>query len=214
MIASNKTGIVNIYSVYGFNSRNKISIERNKTMNVSKKYEINDINFTERGELLLAMDNGSVMVYYRDTDKIEFVIDAHLYSIGNIYVIEDKQALLSTSEDRSIRMVEFPEFYPGQMIRKELTNLNHSSIKNKTGFNEDNEDKYINAENNDDNDSEMNNKWYQSNSKINMNFNNDMNEKKNKEEFQIMISVPINKSYENIFSDDLDGWDDEIEEFK
>ena len=60
----------------------------------------------------------------------------------------------------------------------------------------------------------MNNKWYQSNSKINMNFNNDMNEKKNKEEFQIMISVPINKSYENIFSDDLDGWDDEIEEFK
>ena len=214
MIASNKTGIVNIYSVYGFNSRNKISIERNKTMNVSKKYEINDINFTERGELLLAMDNGSVMVYYRDTDKIEFVIDAHLYSIGNIYVIEDKQALLSTSEDRSVRMVEFPEFYPGQMIRKELTNLNHSSIKNKTGFNEDNEDKYINAENNDDNDSEMNNKWYQSNSKINMNFNNDMNEKKNKEEFQIMISVPINKSYENIFSDDLDGWDDEIEEFK
>ena len=31
---------------------------------------------------------------------------------------------------------------------------------------------------------------------------------------KIMISVPINKSYENIFSDDLDGWDDEIEEFK
>ena len=84
MIASNKTGIVNIYSVYGFNSRNKITIEKNKTMNVSKKYEINDIYFTERGELLLAMDNGSILVYYHDTDNIEFVIDAHLYSIGNI----------------------------------------------------------------------------------------------------------------------------------
>ena len=131
MIASNKTGIVNIYSVYGFNSRNKINVEHNKTLNVSRKYEINDIGFTERGELLLAMDNGSIMVYYRDTDNIEFVIDAHLYSIGNIFVIEDKHALLSTSEDKSVRMIEFPSDYPAQVIRKDLTNLNHMSIKNR-----------------------------------------------------------------------------------
>ena len=31
--------------------------------------------------------------------------------------------------------------------------------------------------------------------------------------YQIMIIEPINKSYETIFSDDLDGWDDEIEEY-
>ena len=28
-----------------------------------------------------------------------------------------------------------------------------------------------------------------------------------------MIVEPLNKSYKNIFSDDLDGWDDTIEEF-
>ena len=202
MIASNKTGIINIYSVYGFNSRNKITIEKNKTLTVSKKYEINDINFTERGELLLALDNGSIMVYYKDTDKIEFVIDAHLYSIGNIYVIEDKHALLSTSEDRSVRMVEFPDFYPGQVIRKELANLNHISIKNKTQFNEDNHDEYINDEEN--------------NSRINSNntYNNsNITNIKNRDQYKIMISVPVNKSYENIFSDDLDGWDDSIDEY-
>ena len=28
-----------------------------------------------------------------------------------------------------------------------------------------------------------------------------------------MLIEPINKSYTNIFSDDLDGWDDEVEEY-
>ena len=215
MIASNKTGIVNVYSVYGFNSRNKINVEFSKTINVSKKYEINDIGFTERGELLLALDNGSVLVYYRDTDNIEFVIDAHLYSIGNIFVIEDKHALLSTSEDKSVRMVEFPNSYPAQEIRKELTNLNHTSIKKKIDnqdYNNNNtnkndyEEDYISNENNyisNNNDREMNNEKYNNYNNINRN---------NKEQYTIMVSEPMNKSYQNIFSDDLDGWDEAIEE--
>lgn len=216
MIASNKTGIVNIYSLYGFNSRNKINVEYNKTLNVSKKYEINDIGFTERGELLFAMDNGSIMVYYRDTDNIEFVIDAHLYSIGNIFVIEDKRALLSTSEDKSVRMVEFPNDYPAQVIRKELTNLNHINIKNKVdnsdynyNNNKENEEMdYNNEENNyiNYNNDGMKDKYN------NYNNNTDIN-RNNKEQYTIMISEPMNKSYTNIFSDDLDGWDEAIEEY-
>jgi hypothetical protein len=235
MIASNKTGVVNIYSIYGFNSRNKISIEKNKTMYVSKKYEINDIKFTERGELLLAMDNGSVLVYYRGTDNIEFVIDAHLYSIGNIFVVEDKHALISTSEDRSIRMVEFPAYYPGQMIRRELTNLNHVSIKNKIENSRKNDyyhdsikksnDNDIDIENNDRNDikdydDNYNDNYSQkkkNNNDYNMinndNYINNKNEDKYMNYYQIMIIEPINKSYSTIFSDDLDGWDDEIEEY-
>ena len=216
MIASNKTGIVNIYSLYGFNSRNKINVEYNKTLNVSKKYEINDIGFTERGELLFAMDNGSIMVYYRDTDNIEFVIDAHLYSIGNIFVIEDKRALLSTSEDKSVRMVEFPNDYPAQVIRKELTNLNHINIKNKVdnsdynyNNNKENEEMdYNNEENNyiNYNNDGMKDKYNNYNNNTNINRNN-------KEQYTIMISEPMNKSYTNIFSDDLDGWDEAIEEY-
>ena len=207
MIASNKTGIVNIYSVYGFNSRNKINVEHNKTLNVSRKYEINDIGFTERGELLLAMDNGSIMVYYRDTDNIEFVIDAHLYSIGNIFVIEDKHALLSTSEDKSVRMIEFPSDYPAQVIRKDLTNLNHMSIKNRVDNldynNKENEEvDYINETNTySNNNGEMNKEKY--------NYTN----RNSKEQYTIMISESMNKSYANIFSDDLDGWNEEIEEY-
>ena len=100
-------------------------------MYVYKKKEINDIKFTKRGELLLTMDNGSVLVYYKRTDNIEFVIDAHSYSIVNIFVVEDNHALISISEDRSIRMLEFPAYYPGQIIRRGLTNLNHISIEDK-----------------------------------------------------------------------------------
>ncbi len=233
MIASNKTGVVNIYSIYGFNSRNKISIEKNKTMYVSKKYEINDIKFTERGELLLAMDNGSVLVYYKGTDNIEFVIDAHLYSIGNIFVVEDKHALISTSEDRSIRMVEFPAYYPGQMIRRELTNLNHVSIKNKIensrkndyyhdSINKNNDNDIENNDRNDikDYDDDYNDNYSQkkkNNNDYNMinndNYIDNKNEDKYMNYYQIMIIEPINKSYKTIFSDDLDGWDDEIEEY-
>ena len=228
MIASNKTGTLNIYSIYGFNSRNKISIEKNKTMYVSRKYEINDIKFTVRGELLLAMDNGSVLVYYKGTDEIEFVIDAHLHSIGNIFVIEDKHALISTSEDRSVRMVEFPAFYPGQMIRRELTNLKHVSIKNKIenlrkkDYYHDsirnNDENYNNDDINDNIDeiySEENNKSSKNNE--NYSYSNTNNKNKNEDkymnDYQIMIIEPINKSYKTIFSDDLDGWDDELEEY-
>ena len=216
MIASNKTGIVNIYSLYGFNSRNKINVEYNKTLNVSKKYEINDIGFTERGELLFAMDNGSIMVYYRDTDNIEFVIDAHLYSIGNIFVIEDKRALLSTSEDKSVRMVEFPNDYPAQVIRKELTNLNHINIKNKVdnsdyNYNNNKENEEIDYNNEENNYINYNNDGMKE--KYN-NYNNNTNiNRNNKEQYTIMISEPMNKSYTNIFSDDLDGWDEAIEEY-
>ena len=216
MIASNKTGIVNIYSLYGFNSRNKINVEYNKTLNVSKKYEINDIGFTERGELLFAMDNGSIMVYYRDTDNIEFVIDAHLYSIGNIFVIEDKRALLSTSEDKSVRMVEFPNDYPAQVIRKELTNLNHINIKNKVdnsdyNYNNNKENEEIDYNNEENNYINYNNDGMKD--KYN-NYNNNTNiNRNNKEQYTIMISEPMNKSYTNIFSDDLDGWDEAIEEY-
>ena len=213
MIASNSVGIVNIYSVYGFNSRNKINVEKNKTIKVSKKYEINDIGFTERGELLLAMDNGSIMVYFRDTDYIEFVIDAHLYSIGNIFVIEDKHALISTSEDKSVRMVEFPSSYPAQMIRKELTNLNHNNIKNKINNYE------YNNKDNDDNDNDINeeeNNYNYNNNRdrdINKEKYRDNNNRNNLEQFSFMIIEPMNKSYQTIFSDDLDGWDEEVEEY-
>ena len=228
MIASNKVGIVNIYSLFGFNSRNKISIEKNKTMHVSKKYEINDIKFTERGELLLAMDNGSVLVYYRGTDDIEFVIDVHLYSIGNIFVIEDKHALISTSEDKSVRMVEFPAFYPGQMIRRELTNLNHVSIKNKiektrkNDYYTDSINKNKKIENNEEDEEDIkeniNDNFSNKNNSSNNNSLNYLNNNNNKSEnafnhYQIMIIEPINKSYKTIFSDDLDGWDNEIEEY-
>ena len=225
MMVSNKTGILNIYSIYGFNSRNKISIEKNKTIYVSRKYEINDIKFTLRGELLLAMDNGSVLVYYRGLDEIEFVIDAHLHSIGNIFVIEDKHALISTSEDRSVRMVEFPAFYPGQMIRRELTNLKHVSIKNKIENSRKKEYYHDSIKNNNENNnsnndniineiySNENDKNYKNNDINNYLNINDKNEDKYMNDYQIMIIEPINKSYKTIFSDDLDGWDNEVEEY-
>ena len=225
MIVSNKTGIINIYSIYGYNSRTKISIEKNKTMNVSNKYEINDIIFSERGELFLALSNGSILVYYRGTDDIEFVIDAHLYSIGNIFLDENKNALISTSEDRSIRMVELPSFYPGQMIRRELTNLNHLSIKNKIensrkkDYYSDNINNYNNNDNDyNDNENDINENYKNINNKNNFNNNNyldnnNKNEDKSINSYQIMITEPINKTYTTIFSDDLDGWDDEIEEY-
>ena len=40
--------------------------------------------------------------------------------------------------------------------------------------------------------------------------NNDMD---NNKFYSYMIVEPINKSYKNIFYDDLDGWDEPIEEY-
>lgn len=88
-----------------------------------------------------------------------------------------------------------------------MTNLNHASIKNKIkGNNEyndrDNEEgEYIEEDNN-----------YRNRTNIGDNEKYKYN-KDNSKAYTIMIVEPLNKSYKNIFSDDLDGWDDTIEEF-
>ena len=146
------------------------------------------------------MSNGSILVYYRGTDDIEFVNYGYLYSIGNIFLDENKNALISTSEDRSIRMVELPSFYPGQKIRRELINLNNFSIKNKIE-NLKKKDYYsdnINNNNNNDNDyndneNDINENYKNINNKINYNNNNYQNNKNKNEDksinsYQIMIS--------------------------
>ena len=68
-----------------------------------------------------------------------------------------------------------------------------NNINKKNEFNEDNEEReYISGdkERYQNNDMDNNNKFY-----------------------SYMIIEPINKSYKNIFSDDLDGWDEPIEEY-
>ena len=46
------------------------------------------------------------------------VLDAHSKEITGLFWDENKKMLLSASMDKSVKLYQFPIFWPGEMIRK------------------------------------------------------------------------------------------------
>ena len=102
-----------------FNVNNGIKIDCVKKMEIDKNVEITEIIITERGEMIFALSNGSAVIYY-NSDKIpEFTLDAHLKSISNMFYIEEKKSLITCSEDKTIKIIQLPVYYPDKMLMKE-----------------------------------------------------------------------------------------------
>ena len=215
MIIGTKGGKVFFYRIINYSLKNmnylncRIENKKIKEMDISPLVDINKIILTERGEILFALSNGSVNVYYENDLIPNFVIDAHLKNIPNIFFEEERKALITLSEDKSIKMVQLPVYYPDQMLKSDKYGNNNKKIDNsiETLFGNNNKSK----NNNNDYD---NNTFTNNNNDINDNddftfslnniqiikppfFNKDFNKRKNKNEF-------LNE--EEIYSLDLDGW--------
>lgn len=57
------------------------------------------------------------------------VIDAHTKEITGAYWDEDKKMLLTLSQDKSIKLFQFPIFWPSEMLRKSKYKNKISLIK-------------------------------------------------------------------------------------
>ena len=222
MIFGVKGGKVLFYKINNYDGKNckynKVEFNKIKEMNISPMVTINKIVLTERGEMLFALSNGSINVYY-DNDQIpEFVIDAHLRSIPDMFYEEKRKALITLSEDKSLKMVQLPVYYPDQMLKNEKYEQKHIdksmeklfglNINKKTNENETNE--YDNEYNNNDDDNN-NNKTNSNNYKIGNLFGDNQS---NSEKVQNSNKKNRNKNdplTENeIWSYDLDGWSFEL----
>ncbi len=53
---------------------------------------------------------------------IKVVFDVHGKEISGLFWDEEKKMLLSASIDKSIKLNQFPMFWPGEMIRKSAKN--------------------------------------------------------------------------------------------
>ena len=192
---------INNYEEKKYNK--KVEINKIKEMNISYNVIINKIILTERGEMLFALNNGSVNVYY-DNDTIpEFVIDAHLKSISDMFFEEKRKSLITLSEDKSLKMVKLPIYYPDQMLKNEKyekKNIDNSMEKlfglNPKKSNNENLDSENEYDNNNENKNKFTNIFNKDTKELNIN-NNKKLKIRNKDD-------PLTE--EEIWSLDLDGW--------
>ena len=236
LIVAFKNGNVLFYKMK-FNVNNKgINVDCIKKMEIDKNVDVTEIVITEKGEMIFALSNGSAVIYY-NSDKIpEFTVDAHLKSISNMFYIEEKKSLITCSEDKTIKILQLPVFYPDKMLMKEdkyneeFNNNNNNVIENndkkinnsinklfgndENNNNNNDDDEYYDYENDD-----FNNNLFKDN---NNNNNNKINKylEKNIFEDKYYDKIIMNKKIDNndnnnngneyknfkIFSEDLDGW--------
>ena len=215
MIFGVKGGKVLFYKINNYDGKNckynKVEFNKIKEMNISPMVTINKIVLTERGEMLFALSNGSINVYY-DNDQIpEFVIDAHLRSIPDMFYEEKKKNLITLSEDKSLKMVQLPVYYPDQMLKNEKYEKKHldKSIEKLFGLNTNKNNNKINEYENNNND-EFNNNDNNDNSFVIGNLFGDNQSNSNDEKIQNSNKKIRSKnqplSENEIWSYDLDGW--------
>lgn len=56
------------------------------------------------------------------------VVDAHLQSVSAMFWEEDKKVLITCSEDKTIKMCQFPVYWPGEMIREKQSTKRNSNF--------------------------------------------------------------------------------------
>ena len=214
LIVAFKNGNVLFYKMK-FNVNNKgINVDCIKKMEIDKNVDVTEIVITEKGEMIFALSNGSAVIYY-NSDKIpEFTVDAHLKSISNMFYIEEKKSLITCSEDKTIKILQLPVFYPDKMLMKEdkyneeFNNNNNNVIENNDkkinnsinklfgnddNFNNNNnDDEYYDYENDD-----FNNNLFKDNN--NNNNNNKINKylEKNIFEDKYYDKIIMNKKIDN-----------------
>ena len=194
------------YDIKNYNFNNKIESKKIKEMDISPLVDINKIIITERGEILFGLSNGSINVYYENDQIPNFVIDAHLKNIPNMFFEEERKALITLSEDKCIKMVQLPVYYPDQMLRnskndkfKKIDNSIQKLFGNNNGKNNNNNNNFDDIDYDDyygdDNDKKEKNPFgnYNNNNYNNYNYNNNNNndndnDNENEENFNYCFS--------------------------
>ena len=228
LIAAFKGGNVLFYKMK-FNGN--VNIDCIKKMEIDKNVDVTEIVITEKGEMIFALNNGSAVIYYNSDQIPEFTVDAHLKSISNMFYVEEKKSLITCSEDKTIKILQLPVYYPDKMLMKE-DKYNEEFNKNNVIENDDkkinnsinklfgNNDDFNNNNNNDDdeyyeNDDNNNNNniFKDNNNNNNINNNNKINKylEKNIFEDKYYDKIVMNKRINN---NDNNNNENEYKNFK
>ena len=77
-------------------------------------------------------------MYYLLYNHYIVVVDAHLQSVTGMFWEESKKVLITCSEDQSVKMCQFPVYWPSEMIREKQENKKaiNNSMGSIFGFND------------------------------------------------------------------------------
>lgn len=123
LCVGNVNGILSIYTM------RDIEIKKCKDINLYSKVEINDVIINQKKEIYIAMNNGSIAVYIHETQYPEYILDFHLRKVSSLEWDEDKKAIISCSEDKSIKMSQVPISWSPEMLRRSK-GINNKNIVN------------------------------------------------------------------------------------
>ena len=73
--------------------------------------------------LIIQSVSYTILKYFRIV-----VVDAHLQSVTAMFWEEDKKVLITCSEDKTIKMCQFPVYWPGEMIREKQNSKRNNNF--------------------------------------------------------------------------------------
>lgn len=139
LLVGNKNGCVICFYLENYDEKIIPQYQLMSNINLKKKFDIKSCNnlkvsgikLNSKNEILISFSNGALAVYSHENVNPEckylfilVILNAHSKEITGMYWNDDKKMLLTVSLDKSIKLHQFPIFWPSEMLRK-------SSHKNK-----------------------------------------------------------------------------------
>ena len=126
----NKLCILSIYLIqinymnYNNNSEN-INLIKLREVYLGGIVSITDVSINKNEDIIIAMSNGSISIFNKCYNYPEYIIDAHLKKISGIIWIEKQKMIISASNDKSIKVYQFPMKWPAEFLRinKQINDL-------------------------------------------------------------------------------------------
>ena len=120
----NKECLLSIYLIqmnnfyYIDDDNAKINLVKLREIYLGGHVSITDANINNNEDIIISLSNGSICIYNRNYSYPEYIIDAHLKYIPGFIWIEDKKMIITASQDKTIKLYQFPPKWPAEFLRK------------------------------------------------------------------------------------------------
>ena len=124
--------ILNIYLILiNENNYNNevIQLIKMKQIYLYGMINITNIEISYKHDIILSLSNGSICIYNHSINTPEYIISYHLKKITNFIWFEQQKSIISVSEDKSIKIYQFPIKWPAEFIRKNKEINDYNIIK-------------------------------------------------------------------------------------
>lgn len=176
-------------------SRDGMSMDQQLTINTEEDLRIMKV-YESKSYFLIGLSNGSISIHKKTDGEFPlFVLCYHQKSIGSFIYLENKHLVISSSYDRSLKLYQLPILFPCELMLgqdftcdDQLKGKDDKEVSSKSEIIEDDEERII------------------------MNIPKSMERLNSKLEYKLYSKENTQLSNEEVYCEDVDGWDEYIDE--